>query len=142
LISIKPTLNSSPKRRGGKILPLNHTIFGPKSKHIMVASFRLITKVRNKEPLSITKDAMDNEKNNVALFLRGKIQKLREKKLPNPITVEAIHDGQCIIPTELSDFYRVLYTVSKASERVERYIESSAEDDIYKSTSGTVKPSI
>ena len=94
--------------------------------------------------LSITKDAMDNEIKNVALFLRGKIQKLRENKLPNPITVEAIHDGQSTnIPTEISEFYRILYTGSKddASERVERYIESSAEDDIYKTTNGTVKPS-
>ena len=64
--------------------------------------------------LSITKDAMDNEIKNVALFLRGKIQKLRENKLPNPITVEAIHDGQSTnIPTEISEFYRILYTGSK-----------------------------
>ena len=81
---------------------------------------------------------------NVALFLREKIQNLCENKLPNPITVEAIQDGQCPnIPAELSEFYRILYTGSnnEASQRVERYIRSSAEDDIYKTTYGAVKPS-
>ena len=87
---------------------------------------------------------MDNEIRNVALFLREKIQNLRENNLPNPITVEAIQDGQCPnIPAELSEFYRILYTGSNnaASQRVERYIRSLADDDIYKTTHGAVKPS-
>ena len=60
--------------------------------------------------------------------------KLREVNLPNQITVETIQHGQCPdVPAELSEFYRNLFTGSKnlASERVERYIKSSAEDDIY-----------
>ena len=63
---------------------------------------------------------MDNEIRNVALFLREKIQNLRENELPNPITVEAIQDGQCPnIPAELSEFYRILYIGSnnEASQR-------------------------
>ena len=110
----------------------------------MAVRYRLIKRVRNKVSLSISLDAMDNEIRNVALFLREKIQNLRENKLPNPITVEAIQDGQCPnIPAELSEFYRILYTGSNnaASQRVERYIRSSAEDDIYKTTHGAVKPS-
>ena len=43
--------------------------------------------------LSITHDAMDKKIMNAALFLREKILKLHENKLPNPITVEAIQDG-------------------------------------------------
>ena len=54
-----------------------------------------------------------DEKKNV-YFLRQKIQKLREVNFPNQITVEARHYGQCPdVPTELSDFYRNLFTGSK-----------------------------
>ena len=94
--------------------------------------------------ISIAKDAMNKEIKNVALFLREKILQLRENQLPSPITVEAIHDGQFPnIPPELIDFYRIIYSGSKeeSSQRVERYVESSAEDDIYKATRGRVKPS-
>ena len=94
--------------------------------------------------LSLAKDEMNKEIKNVALFLREKILQLKENKVPNPITVEAICDGQCPdIPGELLDFYRIMYTGSKeeGSQRVERYIESSAEDDIFKATRGSVKPS-
>ncbi len=89
-------------------------------------------------------NAIKNDIKNVALFLRRKIWKLRESKLQNPISVEAIRDGQCSsIPAELSEFYRILYTGSKdeCNQRVERYVKSSAEDDIYKTTRGEVKPS-
>ena len=89
---------------------------------------------------------MNSEIKNVALFLRAKIQKLRDNStLPNPITEEAILlKGQCTnIPAELSEFYRIMYSGSndESSSRVERYVESLAEDDICKATGGKVKPS-
>ena len=80
---------------------------------------------------------------NKLILCKERLQ-LRENKVPNPITVEAIRDGQCPdIPAELLDLYNIMYTGSKeeGSQMVERYIESSAEDDIYKATRGTVKPS-
>ncbi len=72
--------------------------------------------------LSLEQNAIKNNIKNVALFLRRKIWKLRESKLQNPISVEAIRDGQCSsIPAELSEFYRILYTGSKdeGNQRVE-----------------------
>ena len=63
--------------------------------------------------LSISQDVL-MKKRTFALFLRQKIQKLREVNLPNQITVEAIQYGQCPdVPTELSEFYRNLFTGSK-----------------------------
>ena len=96
--------------------------------------------------ISVAKGTMSNEIRNVALFLRAKILKLHDENitLPNPITLEVILEGQCTnIPAELLEFYRIMYTGTKdeVSERTERYIESSAEDDIYKAISGKLKPS-
>jgi hypothetical protein len=93
--------------------------------------------------LSFAKDAMEKEIRNVALFFRDQISKLNENKLPNPITEESICHGQTeTLPMPLLEFYRILYTGSRdlSSAKVERYIEASAEDDIYKATSGRVKP--
>ena len=64
--------------------------------------------------LSISQDVLNNEIKKVALFLRHKILELREVNLPNQITVEAIQYGQCPdVPSELSEFYRNLFTGSK-----------------------------
>ena len=61
------------------------------------------------------------------------------KTFPDPITLEAITEGQCRnIPDELTEFYRIMYTGSnnETSKRVERYVVSSAEVNIYKATNG------
>ena len=78
----------------------------------MVARIRLIRRVRSMVSTSlISQDVLNNEIKNNALFLRQKILKLREVNLPNQITVEAIQYGQCPdAPTELSEFYRNLFT--------------------------------
>ena len=82
---------------------------------------------------------------NVALFLRAKILEIQDKdKQPSPMTLDDILKGQCKnIPCELLDFYRIMYTGHKeeAADRIERYVEASAEDDIYKATCGKVEPS-
>ena len=60
------------------------------------------------------------------------------------MTLDDILKGQYKnIPCELLDFYRIMYTGHKdeATDRIERYVETSAEDDIYKATGGKVKPS-
>ena len=111
----------------------------------MAARYILFKKARNKVLICHLQRMRWTKKSRMSLcFLDKKTQRLREHKLLNPITVEAIHAGQSNdIPTELIEFYRILYTGSKdeGTERVERYIESSTEDDIYKSTKGKVKPS-
>ena len=79
-----------------------------------------------------------------AIQLRETILKLRSTKLPSPLTVEAIVAGQTKPPDELLLFYRLLYTGSaeldESNDRSERYILSSAEDDLYKATNGKIKP--
>ena len=111
---------------------------------------KLLVEQENKKQvhyISFANNTMSNEIRNVALFLRAKILKLHDENitLPNPITLEAILEGQCTnVRAEQLEFYGIMYTGTKdeASERIERYIESAAEDDIYKATSGKLKPSI
>ena len=64
--------------------------------------------------------------------------------LPSPSSVEAIVAAQAKPPDELLLFYRLLYTRSaeldESSDTSERYILSSAEDDLYKATNGKTMP--
>lgn len=63
--------------------------------------------------LSFAKDAVNNEIKSVALFLRQKIQQLRNQILMNPI-IEATHAGQTAdVSKELSEFNIILYTGSR-----------------------------
>ena len=78
-------------------------------------------------------------------FSSEKKLKLRSTKLPNPLTVEAIVIQQTK-PDEFLLFYRLLYTspaeLDEGSDRSERYILSSEENDLLQATkfNGKIEP--
>ena len=64
--------------------------------------------------------------------------------LPSPLTAESLIKGQAEPPDDLLQFLRVLYTGSEkgnTSENIDRYVQSSAQDAVYATTRGVVKPS-
>ena len=80
-----------------------------------------------------------------ALHIRAIIQHLwaTTSDLPSPVTVEALTEGQVQPPDVLLQFFRVLYTGSEKESgkpNVERYVQSSAQDAIFATTRGYLKP--
>ena len=80
-----------------------------------------------------------------ALIIRATVQELRKtaRNIPTPLTPETITGGETEIPNVLLQFFRVLYTGSEkapTNPRVERYVKSSAQDAIFATTRGIVKP--
>ena len=63
--------------------------------------------------------------------------------LPDPLTTHALGDGQGGIPTELRDFFNVLYTGSAnkpETERNQRLVQSVSDDVVFAVTRGITKP--
>lgn len=82
-----------------------------------------------------------------ALHLRTVIQQLKItcQELPNPLTPDAIVEGEVVPPDLLLLFFRVLYVYTGnkkagASARVERYVQSACSDTIFVTTRGILKP--
>ena len=109
---------------------------------------KLDAKMRSKKEgylLSIAKDAMEKQIMEVALYLRQKILQLDKTKFSSKLTADDLGENKVDTSEELLHFYKVLYTGTEddvgISEREDRYIPNSADDDIYKTTKGRVKPS-
>ena len=65
------------------------------------------------------------------------------KDLPSPLTAKALAEGQTEPADVLLQLYRVLYTGSEkisTNPSVERYVQSAAQDAIFATTIGNVKP--
>ena len=79
----------------------------------------------------------------VASYLRSLILSTNATDLPDPLTTQALGDGQGGIPTELRDFFNVLYTGSAnqpETERNQRLVQSVSDDVVFAVTRGRTKP--
>lgn len=83
----------------------------------------------------------------VALYLRSLILKTQKntESFPQPVTLESLTSGQGNPPTEVLDFFRVLYTGSKVknenNDRTERLIRSVSDDVVFATSRGNIKTS-
>ena len=79
----------------------------------------------------------------VAFFLRTLLLKDEKVDLPDPLTVESIKNGEAVIPPQLRQFFKVLYTGSshqEESERITRMVQSACDDAIFIVSRGKIRP--
>ena len=81
-----------------------------------------------------------------ALHLRALILEARNNcnDFPFPVTADILAKGQTETPDILLKFFKVLYTgsvVKDADERVQRYINTAADDCLFVGSRGIIKPS-
>ncbi|CAG9822077.1 unnamed protein product [Phaedon cochleariae] len=80
-----------------------------------------------------------------AFLIRREILDMEKKELPDPLTADALIEGECSLPDNLSNFYKYLLSGGnsrrKKSDSFKRKTESLAQDVIDDVTNGGVKPS-
>lgn len=89
------------------------------------------------------------EKQNIlqkaALILRDEIKRIKHRKLPNPLNVLDLMNGECDIPKCLDNFYNIILSGPsyrrKSSSKTKRISKSLSSDLIHAVTNGNVKPS-